>query len=251
MKAITNPKTEHLEFFGSIGCLGCILMMPSVTGILYQEPLTLPSLYSLDAFKWYFAWFAFQLICFLVIPGEYKQGVILRDGSRLTYKLNAFKVLVATHVAVAGICYVKGIAPLVWVAQNAFKLAFTSFIFSAGLSVLLYAASFRSNNLMLSAVGNSGYTIHDFWMGRELNPRIGILDLKQFCELRPGIFLWVVLNYAYAAKQYLDHGYLSNSMIFVCIGQLVYAADSVWFEAAILTTMDITTDGFGFVSFSK
>lgn len=36
-------------------------------------------------------------------------------------------------------------------------------------------------------------------------------------------------------------------MAFVCIGQLIYVADSVWFEKAILTTMDITTDGLGYM----
>lgn len=31
-------------------------------------------------------------------------------------------------------------------------------------------------------------------MGRELNPRIGSLDLKEFCELYPGLTLWAVIN---------------------------------------------------------
>jgi hypothetical protein len=30
------------------------------------------------------------------------------------------------------------------------------------------------------------YPIYDFFMGRELNPRIGSLDLKEFFELYPG-----------------------------------------------------------------
>ncbi|KAJ3222950.1 erg24, C-14 sterol reductase [Clydaea vesicula] len=83
------------------------------------------------------------------------------------------------------------------------------------------------------------------------NPRLPysdskLLDLKYFCELRPGMFLWAVLNYAYLAKQYLNGG-LQNSMLFVCFGQLIYIVDSVWCESSILTTMDITTDGFGFM----
>ncbi len=57
---------------------------------------------------------------------------------------------------------------------------------------------------------------------------------------------WAVINYAHAAKQYIEVGYLTNSIIFVCACQLLYIADSVWFEQAILTTLDITTDGFGY-----
>ena len=29
---------------------------------------------------------------------------------------------------------------------------------------------------------------------RELNPRWGSLDLKEFCELRPGLIGWCVIN---------------------------------------------------------
>ena len=32
----------------------------------------------------------------------------------------------------------------------------------------------------------AGCTPYDFFMGRELNPRIGSIDLKEFCELYPG-----------------------------------------------------------------
>jgi hypothetical protein len=35
---------------------------------------------------------------------------------------------------------------------------------------------------------------HVMWLSRELNPRIGSLDLKEFCELRPGLIGWLVLN---------------------------------------------------------
>lgn len=81
------------------------------------------------------------------------------------------------------------------------------------------------------------------------NPRLfgTWIDLKYFCELRPGMFLWLVLNYAYAARQFIlgGGGGVENAMVFVLVGQFVYVADSVWFESAILTTMDITTDGFG------
>jgi hypothetical protein len=47
--------------------------------------------------------------------------------------------------------------------------------------------------------------------GRELNPRIGSLDLKEFCELRPGLIGWVVLNLGthccLAPFCYLSHSY--------------------------------------------
>jgi len=36
--------------------------------------------------------------------------------------------------------------------------------------------------------------VYDFFIGRELNPRIGNLDLKEFCELRPGLIGWLIIN---------------------------------------------------------
>jgi len=44
------------------------------------------------------------------------------------------------------------------------------------------------DSVSLSFVGNP---LYDFFMGRELNPRIGDFDLKYFCELRPGLIGWV------------------------------------------------------------
>jgi len=86
-----------------------------------------------------------------------------------------------------------------------------------------------------------------FGIGRTLNPRIGYLDLKYFNELRPGLALWLLLNLSCAAEQYTRYGHIDISMILVCIFQGIYVVDALWSESAILTTMDITTDGFGFM----
>jgi len=84
-------------------------------------------------------------------------------------------------------------------------------------------------------------------MGHELNPRIGNFDLKVFFELRPGLIGWTMLNAAMAAKQYEMSGTVSAAMVLVNVFQLVYVVDALYFEAAILTTMDVTTDGFGYM----
>ena len=38
-------------------------------------------------------------------------------------------------------------------------------------------------------------------MGRELNPRLGRLDLKEFCELTPGLLAWLLIDLGMAHKQ--------------------------------------------------
>merc|ERR1719215_1487483 len=50
-----------------------------------------------------------------------------------------------------------------------------------------------------------------------------------------------------AAKQYQNSGRVSGSMLLVNALQGMYVWDSLYQEQAILSTMDITTDGFGYM----
>ena len=44
-----------------------------------------------------------------------------------------------------------------------------------------------------------------------------------------------------------DLGHVTAAMALVCAFHGLYVWDALWSEKAILTTMDITTDGFGFM----
>mmetsp|Transcript_35804 Transcript_35804/g.26590 ORF Transcript_35804/g.26590 Transcript_35804/m.26590 type:complete len:118 (-) Transcript_35804:609-962(-) len=62
----------------------------------------------------------------------------------------------------------------------------------------------------------SGSFWYDFYMGIEKNPRIGeMFDFKIFYNARPGICAWSLINLSFAAAQYRDYGYVTNSMIMV------------------------------------
>lgn len=89
--------------------------------------------------------------------------------------------------------------------------------------------------------------LRQWFIGRVLNPRIGLFDIKTFNELRPGLILWLICDIAMAVKQHNDIGRITDSMILVLIFQGVYVFDAMYNEAGILTQMDITTDGFGFM----
>lgn len=84
-------------------------------------------------------------------------------------------------------------------------------------------------------------------IGRELNPRFRSFDLKFFTELRPGLIMWLCLNVTFAFCQWIELGRLTYSMVLVNIFQAWYVLDALVHESSILTTMDITTDGFGFM----
>lgn len=113
-------------------------------------------------------------------------------------------------------------------------------------AVYCYAVSFQEGRLLAKAA-NTGNFIHDWFLGRELNPRIGTFDIKYFNELRPGLILWVLLDISCACAQYAKEGQITDSMFLILLFHGAYVFDGLWNEPAILTTMDITTDGFGFM----
>ncbi len=94
--------------------------------------------------------------------------------------------------------------------------------------------------------------LYDWFIGRELNPivdmpYIGRVDIKSFMELRPGMLGWIILDLAFMARQFHNYGFITDSMLIVVFSQALYVFDALWMEPSILTTMDITTDGFGFM----
>ncbi|KAM6435343.1 delta(14)-sterol reductase TM7SF2 isoform 3-T3 [Liasis olivaceus] len=209
MDRLKVPRTKELEFGGIFGAALLTALMPATVFSLLlicrteqasvgAFPWPLPSLRSLwspQDFALVLAWVAFQALLYLLPVGKLTEGIVLRDKSRLQYRING---LLAPETA-------------------------------------------------LAPGGNSGNPIYDFFMGHELNPRIGVFDLKFFCELRPGLLGWALINMAMLVKETELRGSPSLAMILVNAFQLLYVVDAFWHEEAILTTMDIVHDGFGFM----
>jgi len=83
----------------------------------------------------------------------------------------------------------------------------------------------------LTIVPSLGNPIYDFFIGRELNPRIGDFDLKFFCELRPGLIGWVVINFGLIAKQAeKSNDNVSIGLILVAVFQFYYVLDAMMSE---------------------
>jgi len=206
-----------------------------------------------------FAWYALSLLLYVILPATEVDGVELKSGGKLKYRLNAFLSAVTTLVACAAGTFVKGPDFQVWefINRNYFQLLTCNILISYGLATFVYIKSFtvkspNSERRELAAGGHSGNIIYDWFIGRELNPRVSIpfvgeVDLKSWMELRPGMLGWIMLDLAFMAKQYKSYGYVTDSMLMVTISQAIYVLDALYMEPAILTTIDITTDGFGFM----
>lgn len=163
----------------------------------------------------------------------------------------------AIYAILAAGTIAQGADFVVWtfISDQYIQLITANVILSYVVATFVYVRSFsvkpgNKENRELAAGGQSGNLLYDWFIGRELNPRItlpfiGELDLKQWLELRPGLLGWTIVNFAWCAKQYRNFGYVTDSIIFISAIQAFYNIDSWYNEPAILTTMDITTDGFG------
>ncbi len=266
------PKHVEFEFGGPIGAGANVVLLPCVvvglavacdgafclgpSPLAAFAPPALGELLQPKAFAVVLGWLAFQALLQVALPGDVVEGTKLADGTRLPYLMNghlAFWVSLAVLACgvprfdATGSFVGLGAADLAFLYDDFVPLAVAASVVSALLALGLYAASFRPSKPLLAEPGDTGYSVYDFWMGRELNPRIGSFDLKCFCELRPGLIGWAVLNAGMLCKQRELEGKVSGAMVLVNAFQLLYVWDALFYEKVILTTMDITTDGFGYM----
>ena len=284
----SQPVPVEFEFGGPLGACATMVALPCVIAGLYAAcgargcvavgdapgflaaleaalGTTTEPLLSAWALQVVGGWILLQAALERLLPAEVVEGVVLSDGSRLRYRMNG---MLAFWVSLVLLCHCwpdrpeypadwlrLGAFPLAVIYDEYLQLAVASIVISVTLSGLLYAGSFGSAEhdgvkRLLAHGGNTHWKVYDFFIGRELNPRIGGVDgfdLKVFCELRPGLIGWVVINLGMCAKQLEVYGAVSPELISVSLFQALYVADALYNERAILTTMDITTDGFGYM----
>jgi Delta14-sterol reductase len=213
-------------------------------------------------------WFVIQILFERFLPCDLVYGTIIKNNpkyGRLLYRINGHLSFWLTLLIVfIGYPYYNksyqlwqlSSFPIELLYKYNTELAFCTIILCYLLSFYLYIRSFQLTTPLpiLATGGNTGNYIYDFFIGRELNPRYNnnnnnnsTFDYKFFCELRPGLIGWVLLNLSYMKVQYTVLGYNTYSMYLLNFFQGMYVWDALYNEKAILTTMDITTDGFGFM----
>jgi delta14-sterol reductase len=261
-----NPKTPHYQWGGPFGASGIILLLPTLVlalnslcdgdGCSIFNAHHIPALLQHHLFAMRntllptlaaeVAWVLFHLFFSLVPLGKKVQGGQLRDGKRLSYQMNGLYAFVVTHIALVGAWY-TGVITFEVVETHFLAMAVGAFVLSLIFSVALYLFSFRKPQPLLALGGNTGNPIYDFYIGRELNPRwfFGV-DLKFVMELRPGLIGWSFLNWGFVFRS-LEIGTFTPSIFLVALFQSYYVFEAQWNEPAILTTMDIVHDGFGFM----
>lgn len=197
---------------------------------------------TLEGFGILAGWFLLQVLLQAYAPGKIVYGTPLPDGRRLPYKMNglfSFWTTMGLAVLVVGVGWLPAtlladhFGPMLVIANIG------AFVFSAYL-YFLGKAKPEGEHV-------TGKPLYDYFMGTARNPRIGDFDLKLFFEARPGLILWVLLNFSFAAEQLERTGTLTAPMVLVCAFHFLYVADYYFHEKAILSTMDIKHENFGWM----
>ena len=190
----------------------------------------------------YLGWLALQIALAVLLPGRIEHGVPLDDGRTLPYRMNGLLAFVLSLLVAGGLVWTN-IVPATFLHDQLDALVTTANLVVLGLCCYVFAIGrrqARGNERLLNP-------LEAYVVGAALNPRTGSLDWKFFCESRPGMILWVLIDFSLAAAQVARHGHVSNAMLLVIAFQLLYVADYFVMEEAILTTWDIRHEPLGFM----
>lgn len=201
-------------------------------------------------------WFSFQVIL-AIIPdlihrlihsyrGGHCLGAITPAGNQLIYNVNGLQAWLLSNITFFIVSYVFGWFSPTIVFDNWGGILWV--VNALGFLLAIYV--YLKGRLFPSFINDrkfSGSLLYDFFMGIELNPRIGHVDLKFFFNGRPGIVAWTLINISFVAAQHERYGYVTNSMWIVNILQCAYVLYFFWKESWYLKTIDIHHDHFGWM----
>ncbi|PHH55448.1 Delta(14)-sterol reductase [Ceratocystis fimbriata CBS 114723] len=263
---------RHYEFGGPLGVFGISFGLPillyvfwffcnDISGCPVPSALS-PSTLDIERLKVEMGWPENGLL------GFFDLGVLSVTVAYYIVNLFLYAILPAeialaftSNMAILAGCLSGTIAEgadfIVWryIDDKYLQIMTSHLIIAYALATYSYIGSFSvkpGNKEMreLAIGGQTGNILYDWFIGRELNPRVtlpffGEIDIKEWCELRPGLLMWALCNFTWVAKQYRNYGYVSDSMVFLASIQTLYVIDAWYYEPAILTMIDITLDGFG------
>ena len=263
-----NPKTTHFEFSGPVGTFVISTGLPVLIIALYfacnangcpangaavWQQIWSTRWLSREALGAYLTWLLGLMVLDVIVPGATVPGTTLRTGKKLQYKFNGTRIILLLAITLAYRAWATAweLPELQFIYNHFLEIANSTLVVAFVLSTYLYIASFGTDSegqpKLCALGGNSGNAMYDWFIGRELNPRIGSLDLKLFLEMRPGLLLWILINLAMAHHQYLKFGQVSWSIVLVTVFQAYYVIEGTFYEKGLVSMIDTTTDGLGFM----
>ncbi|KAH8762820.1 sterol reductase/lamin B receptor [Hyaloscypha finlandica] len=199
---------------------------------------------TLQAWKIYWSFFLIEASFYCFLPGVQGFGKPLdhEGGTQLKYHCSAVWSFYITILLTAGLHF-TGLFKLYTIIDE-FGPILSVAILSGFLVAIAAYISARSRDAQHRM---TGYFVYDFFMGSELNPRIGPLDFKMFFMVRIPWFILFAISCATAAKQYEFCGHVSAEVVFLVGAHFLYTNACAKGEECIMTTWDIYYEKWGFM----
>lgn len=212
-----------------------------------RPPLSWKYYLDLSVAQWFAAFLAVQAVLSALPLGRIKQGVSQRYGlANPQYRCTGFQIAVLTLSAVAGLQYLG--YPMTLVLSKSVTLLVQSIILGLLVSVALYVKGGRPSAVP-NPNGNTGNVVYDFWIGREINPRLGLFDVKQFLLrtavieslIYDGLVLWKAID----GKQVSAY---PPTLVAITLLQALVMLDHLWHEEQFLSSFHTQHEGCGYMT---
>eukprot|EP00638_Chattonella_subsalsa_P020322 CAMPEP_0117870340 /NCGR_PEP_ID=MMETSP0950-20121206/9785_1 /TAXON_ID=44440 /ORGANISM="Chattonella subsalsa, Strain CCMP2191" /LENGTH=417 /DNA_ID=CAMNT_0005722615 /DNA_START=32 /DNA_END=1282 /DNA_ORIENTATION=- len=262
---------EIIKEFG--GPVGCTLIMIAAPSIMYyywiclqyydgqsQYPTSLDDIKPFFARMWnhmksdafptvyggqiYLGFCLFQAILAVTMPGPVIQGLPVPslNNKKLDYLCNGVSSWYLTLI-VAFVLHYWNWFPLTDLIDNFGSIMTWSIITGNVVTVGTYVSAFITGTTHRM----SGSIMYDLFMGASLNPRIGILDLKMWSEIRIPWKVLFFVSLSAAMKEMEVAGFISAPMLFMVLAHFLYVNACMKGEECIPTTWDIFYEKWGYM----
>ncbi|XP_036149126.1 delta(14)-sterol reductase TM7SF2 [Monomorium pharaonis] len=195
--------------------------------------------------------FLILLACISIIPiGKTIDGQQSKTG-RLQYRVNGYLSAIITVIGL-GLCIYMNIPISDYILNNIVQLSISGWIVGTILAVGLYIKAGKVSVINLNIYASTNSKIYNFWQGREINPRIGTLDIKLLL-IRASLIGTLIVNIAVAIKAVGDVKNpniekLDVVTLLAVLLQLFYVIHGLIYEASIFTSFTIMYEGTGYMT---
>ncbi|XP_029177423.1 delta(14)-sterol reductase [Nylanderia fulva] len=215
-----------------------------------ELPVNWESYINLSGLLSYVAFFIL-LACISIIPiGKTVDGQQSKIG-RLQYRINGFLGAILA-ITIFGLCIYKNISISDFILDNIVQLSVSGWLVGTFLALGLYIKAGKAPLANLNIYASTKSRIYNFWQGREINPRIGALDIKLLL-IRASLIGTLIVNMAVIIKtvgdvKSLKIEQLNIAALLVVLLQQFYIVDGLIFEATIFTSFAIMYEGTGYMT---
>ncbi|WVO17798.1 hypothetical protein L204_105496 [Cryptococcus depauperatus] len=199
------------------------------------------------AFVSYWGLTAIQLFFAAAMPGVWQNGLPVPSlgYKTLPYKCNALYSWYATLLIAFGL-HISGIYRLPWIIEEYGHIMTVAIGTSYAVSIIIDVCG-RLFNYGGKPLRMSGNIFYDHFMGVPLNPRIGVIDLKMFAEVRVPWVLLFLMALSATVKQYEEIGRVTYNMAHFLLATGLYINACAKAEQMIPQTWDMFHEKFGWM----